>query len=171
MAVLAASTVLLNILTSTIALVAASILAGMARGIFTLIQATAIADRWGTGAYGRLTELLSAPLTVMSAVAPYTGAALAWLAGGYAPAFIVLGALAATAVPVFSFWRGRSSIQYYVRGQAVCQQHSPVHQDDGGPLSAKGIDFRPRGAPDVAVAGRTGPFPQHCLRMASRGLV
>ncbi|MGW4062619.1 MFS transporter [Amycolatopsis sp. NPDC004747] len=98
--VLAATTTLLGVLTSTVALVCASVLAGMARGVFTLLQATAVADRWGTAGYGRLSGLLSAPLVTMSAVAPYTGAALAALTGSYSTAFLVLGALTVAAVPV-----------------------------------------------------------------------
>jgi MFS family permease len=98
--VLAATTTLLGALTSAVALVCASILAGMARGVFTLLQATAVADRWGTAGYGRLSGLLSAPLVTMSAVAPYTGAALAALTGSYSTAFLVLGALTIAAVPV-----------------------------------------------------------------------
>ncbi|MET8845949.1 MFS transporter [Amycolatopsis sp. NPDC004625] len=98
--VLAATTTVLGVLTSAAALVCASILAGMARGVFTLLQATAVADRWGTAGYGRLSGLLSAPLVTMSAVAPYTGAALAALTGSYSTAFLVLGALTIAAVPV-----------------------------------------------------------------------
>jgi MFS family permease len=98
--VLAATTTLLGSLTSAVALVIASVLAGMARGVFTLLQATAVTDRWGTAGYGRLSGLLSAPLTVMSAVAPYTGAVLAAVTGSYSTAFVVLGALTLAAVPV-----------------------------------------------------------------------
>ena len=42
-------------------LVAVAMLAGAARGVFTLLQATAISDRWGAVHYGRLNGLLSAP--------------------------------------------------------------------------------------------------------------
>ncbi|MEU7788998.1 MFS transporter [Amycolatopsis sp. NPDC049159] len=98
--VLAATTTLLGSLTSAEALVVASVLAGMARGVFTLLQATAVADRWGTTGYGRLSGLLSAPLTIMSAVAPYTGAILAAITGSYSTAFVVLGVLTVAAAPV-----------------------------------------------------------------------
>ncbi|SFW75126.1 hypothetical protein [Amycolatopsis australiensis] len=82
---LAATTTLLGALTSAVALVCASVLAGMARGLFTLPQATAVADRWGTAGYGRLSGLLSTPLVTMSAVAPYAGAAPAALTVAAAP--------------------------------------------------------------------------------------
>jgi MFS family permease len=98
--ILAATTTLLGALTSPAALIVASVLAGMARGVFTLLQATAVADRWGPAGYGRLSGLLSAPLTIMSAVAPYTGAVLAAVTGSYSTAFVVLGVVTVAAVPV-----------------------------------------------------------------------
>ncbi|MFI5615587.1 MFS transporter [Amycolatopsis sp. NPDC051903] len=87
------TTALLSLLTSTAALIAAAIVAGMARGVFTLLQATAITDRWGAAHYGRLNGLLSAPMTITMALAPFAGAGLAELFGGYTPAFLVLGAV------------------------------------------------------------------------------
>ena len=44
-------------------LVAVAVLAGMVRGNLTLLQATAVTDRWGTTHYGRLSGLLGAPAT------------------------------------------------------------------------------------------------------------
>ncbi len=58
-------------------LIAVSIVAGMVRGNLTLLQATAITDRWGTTHYGRLSGLLAAPATTAAALAPFAGAALA----------------------------------------------------------------------------------------------
>ncbi|MGW3217723.1 MFS transporter, partial [Streptomyces parvus] len=49
-------------------LIALSIVAGMVRGNLTLLQATAITDRWGTTHYGRLSGLLAAPTTTAAAV-------------------------------------------------------------------------------------------------------
>jgi MFS family permease len=74
-------------------LVAGSVAAGCARGIFTLVQATTVSERWGVAHYGRLNGLLSAPLTIAAAVAPAAGAALADLLGGYPPMFLVLAVL------------------------------------------------------------------------------
>ncbi|MGY1947260.1 MFS transporter, partial [Nocardia asiatica] len=54
-------------------------------------------DRWGSAHYGHLTGLLSAPLTVTMAVAPFGATALAAAVGGYATAFLILGALTAAA--------------------------------------------------------------------------
>ncbi|MFE6496332.1 MFS transporter [Streptomyces sp. NPDC057748] len=64
-------------------LVALSIAAGMVRGNLTLLQATAITDRWGTTHYGHLSGLLAAPATTASALAPLASAALAAPLGGY----------------------------------------------------------------------------------------
>ncbi|MFC0111788.1 MFS transporter [Kibdelosporangium aridum] len=89
----AATTALLAAVPALIILVGA--LVGVTRGIFTLLQATAVPDRWGSAHYGRLSGLLAAPLTVTSAVAPWVGAALAGWFGGYPEVF---GVLAATGV-------------------------------------------------------------------------
>jgi hypothetical protein len=40
-----------------VALVAIAVLLGVARGIFLLLQATAVSDRWGTADYGHLSGL------------------------------------------------------------------------------------------------------------------
>lgn len=76
-------------------LICCSMLVGLARGLYTLIQATAITDRWGSEAYGTLNGILSAPALTASAIAPFGGAALAELAGSYAHAFLVLAGVAA----------------------------------------------------------------------------
>ena len=68
-------------------LIAAAMLAGAARGVFTLLQATAISDRWGAAHYGRLNGLLSAPALLATALAPWAGAALAQTLGGYPAVF------------------------------------------------------------------------------------
>jgi MFS family permease len=74
---------------------AASFAAGTARGIFTLIQATAVADRWGTRAVGARTAFLTGGVMAATAFAPWVGTLLAELTGSFAAAFVVLGTLAA----------------------------------------------------------------------------
>ncbi|MET8435983.1 MFS transporter [Streptomyces sp900116325] len=74
-----------------------SVAAGMVRGNLTLLQATAIADRWGTTHYGRLSGLLAAPATAASALAPFVGAALASALSGYPALFAVLALLSGIA--------------------------------------------------------------------------
>ena len=92
----AAATALLAVLPGpTPLLIAVAMLAGAARGVFTLLQATAISDRWGTVHYGRLNGLLSAPALIATALAPWAGAALAQTLGGYPAVFAVLAGLAA----------------------------------------------------------------------------
>ena len=88
----AATIILLGLLPGpALALVIAAVLAGAARGIYTLLQATAVTDRWGATHYGRLNGLLSAPSTLAAALAPWAGAALAGPLGGYPPVFVALG--------------------------------------------------------------------------------
>ena len=78
-------------------LIALGMVLGLMRGIYTLIQATAITDRWGPSAYGTLNSILTAPALTASAVAPFAGAALADLLGSYSDAFLVLAAVAGVA--------------------------------------------------------------------------
>jgi len=68
---------------------------GLARGLYTLVHATAVTDRWGPASYGRLNGILTAPALAASASAPFVGALLATATGSYATAFLVLAGLAA----------------------------------------------------------------------------
>ncbi|MEV0694129.1 MFS transporter [Streptomyces sp. NPDC050388] len=78
-------------------LIVVSVVAGMVRGNLTLLQATAVTDRWGTAHYGRLSGLLAAPATTAAALAPFAGAALAVPLGGYGPLFCLLAAVSVAA--------------------------------------------------------------------------
>lgn len=100
---IAASTALFGVAASIAMMVTVSIIAGVGRGLMPLLQATAVSDRWGTAHYGRLTGLLSAPVTVTMAISPWAGAALADMLGGYAPAFLLLAAVSAVAAAVAVF--------------------------------------------------------------------
>ncbi|MDR7381138.1 MFS transporter [Promicromonospora iranensis] len=93
----ALTTAVLGLVTSTPVLIAASVVAGMARGVFTLLQATAVTDRWGAVHYGRLTGLLSAPLAITMSLAPWAGAAIADGFGGYSHTFLLLAVVGAVA--------------------------------------------------------------------------
>lgn len=95
MAGVAATTALLGLFTAYAALVAVATGAGVMRGIMTLLQATAVTERWGTKHYGHLSGILTAPIMIATAVGPFVGAALASLLGGYAAMFLALGAIAA----------------------------------------------------------------------------
>ena len=90
---------------------------GMARGMFTLVQATAVSDRWGPRAYGARNGVLSGVMMGASALAPWAGSLLADHVGGYDVAFWFLAAgmlVAAAGVrpaaqAKFSPWRRRAS--------------------------------------------------------------
>ncbi|GAA4844553.1 MFS transporter [Pseudonocardia benzenivorans] len=98
LALSAAGTLLLGLLPGPeVLLIAAAMLAGAARGVFTLLQATAVSDRWGAAHYGRLNGLLSAPSMIATALAPWAGAAIAVALGGYPGVFVLLAAIAALA--------------------------------------------------------------------------
>lgn len=84
-------------------LIALSMLLGLARGIYTLVQATAVTDRWGPASYGALNGLLTAPALVAAASAPFAGALLAHLLGSYAAAFMVFAALAGVAAVLMAY--------------------------------------------------------------------
>ncbi|MFC9975669.1 MFS transporter [Spirillospora sp. NPDC127200] len=79
-------------------LIAVTVLAGAARGIATLLQATAVPDRWGAASYGTLSGILAAPVTIAGATAPWAGTALASALGGYPALFAALTVIAGLAV-------------------------------------------------------------------------
>jgi MFS family permease len=74
-------------------LVGLSVAAGVARGMMTLLQATAVPDRWSTAGLGRLNGILAAPAMAASALAPFASAALAAPLGGLAEVFGLLAGL------------------------------------------------------------------------------
>jgi len=94
-AAVAATTLLLGLLPGPAALlVAASVLAGAVRGVFTLTEATLVADHWGPGRYAAVNGVFNAPLTAAAAIAPSIGAAAAAV-GSYPVLFVILAAAAA----------------------------------------------------------------------------
>ena len=99
-----------------VALVAAAIALGAVRGACTLLQATAVADRWGTARFGTLSGYFAAPITAATALAPWAGTALAEALGSYAAAFGLLaaGVVAAAALA----WRaGRRTSAQVIGGE------------------------------------------------------
>jgi MFS family permease len=104
----AVTTGLLGVLPGPAALlVAVAVLVGMARGVFTLLQATAVTDRWGPAHYGRLNGLLNAPSLGVTALAPWACTALAGLLGGYPAVFWTLAGLTALAAVLATASTGR----------------------------------------------------------------
>jgi predicted MFS family arabinose efflux permease len=77
----------------TVALIAVAVLAGMIRGSYTLLLATAVADRWGTTAFGRINGVFAAPTTAVTALAPGGGALIVDLAAGYSAGYLLLALL------------------------------------------------------------------------------
>ncbi|GEP38443.1 MFS transporter [Nocardioides psychrotolerans] len=84
-------------------LVTVGMLLGLARGIYTLVQATAITDRWSSASYGKLNGVLTAPALFAAAAAPFVGAGLADLLGSHAHAFLLLAGTSAVAA-VLMLW-------------------------------------------------------------------
>lgn len=74
-------------------LIGIGMLTGGVRGCITLLQATAVADRWGTTNFGAINGVFVAPITVGTALAPVAGPALAGVVGGYPMMAIVMAAL------------------------------------------------------------------------------
>lgn len=92
------------------ALIAIAMIAGVSRGITTLLQATAVPDRWGARAYGRISGILAAPILFASAIAPWIGTTLAIVVGGYPIMFGVLAVIATLAVILLAFSVPRASV-------------------------------------------------------------
>lgn len=78
-------------------LIAAAVFAGAARGLFTLLEATLVADHWGPARYATVNGVFTAPLTAAMAIAPTLGAALAVGTGSYPALFLILTAVGVTA--------------------------------------------------------------------------
>lgn len=74
-------------------IVTLAVFAGAARGCHTLLQATAVADRWGSKNFAQINATLNAPITALSALAPVTGPALAAVFGGYTAMALVMAGL------------------------------------------------------------------------------
>ena len=71
-----------------------ALLSGGARGVFTLLQATAVSDRWGTVNFGHLNGIMLAPVMLATAAGPWLGSVLAESLGSYAACFVILSACA-----------------------------------------------------------------------------
>lgn len=82
-------------------LVSIAMLCGAVRGCLTLLQATAVSDRWGTQDFGAINGVFVAPVIALTALAPVAGPALAGVAGGY-PAMAMLMAAIVTVAAVLA---------------------------------------------------------------------
>ena len=68
--------------------------AGAVRGAQTLVQGSAVADRWGTRDYGAINGAFAAPITAVTAIGPALGPVLAVATGSYAMMGLLAAALA-----------------------------------------------------------------------------
>jgi predicted MFS family arabinose efflux permease len=74
-----------------------AVLAGGARGLFTLVGATLVSDYWGRERYAAISGVYNAPMLAAGALAPLLGAVVVHLTGGYVGLFVVLTGTAAVA--------------------------------------------------------------------------
>jgi MFS family permease len=91
-------------------LVALTLVVGAIRGSFTLLQATAVTDRWGPSHYATLNGVLALPTMAAMALAPAAGAGLAAAVGSYPASFVVLAAVCAGAASVSWYSLPASSV-------------------------------------------------------------
>ncbi|WP_395638086.1 MFS transporter [Pseudolysinimonas sp.] len=79
-------------------LIGVGVLAGAVRGAQTLVQGSAVADRWGTRNYGAINGVFAAPITITAALTPAIGPLVATGLGSYAAMALVMAAVAGVAV-------------------------------------------------------------------------
>jgi len=70
-------------------------LVGAGRGAMTLVDATAVSDRWGTTNYGALSGVLHAPTGIALAVTPALGVVLAESLGSFAAMVVAMAGVVA----------------------------------------------------------------------------
>lgn len=78
-------------------LIALAVLVGAVRGATTLLQATVVADNWGTASYAALSGWFAAPITIATALAPWAGIAVGTAVGSFPLAFGIFAVLIAGA--------------------------------------------------------------------------
>lgn len=84
-------------------LISIGIAAGAVRGAQTLVQGSAVADRWGTHNYGAINGVFAAPITLIGAIGPAIGPLLAVATGSYSAMALIAVALAALSVAFARF--------------------------------------------------------------------
>ena len=72
--------------------------AGAVRGAQTLVQGSAVIERWGATSYGSLNGVYAAPITIVSALGPALGPVIAAALGGYGPMALVAAGCAVLAI-------------------------------------------------------------------------
>ncbi|MGM7698671.1 MFS transporter [Microbacterium sp. A84] len=84
-------------------LITIGIAAGAVRGAQTLVQGSAVADRWGTRNYGAINGVFAAPITLIGAFGPALGPILAAATGSYSTMALIAVALAAISLAFARF--------------------------------------------------------------------
>lgn len=79
-------------------LIGIGIVAGAVRGAYTLVQASAVADRWGTRNYGSINGAFAAPITIAAALTPAIGPAVAAGVGSFSAMVAIMAGAALAAV-------------------------------------------------------------------------
>ena len=91
----AAALSLYGSVSSPAAILGCAVAMGAIRGAFTLVQASAVTDRWGSASYGRLNGVLAAPVVALTAFAPWAAASLATAFGTYSVVAFTMAGLCA----------------------------------------------------------------------------
>jgi len=78
-------------------LIVVGVAAGAVRGAQTLVQGSAVADRWGVRNYGSINGVFAAPITAISAIGPALGPVIAIAVGGYSTMALVMVGFAVVA--------------------------------------------------------------------------
>lgn len=84
-------------------LISIGIAAGAIRGAQTLVQGSAVADRWGTHNYGAINGVVAAPITFVGAFGPALGPLLVLATGSYSTMAMIAVALAAISLAFARF--------------------------------------------------------------------
>ncbi|MFF2318234.1 MFS transporter [Arthrobacter sp. NPDC058097] len=92
-------------------LIGAGMIAGAVRGCQTLLQATIVATNWGATGLGTLQGLFAAPLTIVTALSPALGPALATWCGSFTGMTYAMAAATGTALLI--------TVAHTVRGRYV----------------------------------------------------
>jgi hypothetical protein len=84
-------------------LIAIGVAAGAVRGAHTLVQGSAVADRWGVRSYGAVNGVFAAPITIVAAFSPSLGPLLALATGSYATMALIAAGAAVVALVAARF--------------------------------------------------------------------
>ncbi|WP_169053932.1 MFS transporter [Agromyces sp. H66] len=84
-------------------LITIGVVAGAVRGAYTLVQASAVADRWGTRNYGAINGAFAAPITIAAALTPAIGPAVAAGVGSFSGMVALMAGAAVVAVVTARF--------------------------------------------------------------------